>query len=87
LALTGADTVDGNLASLSGPGFGDSTRLALTPPDLGSAMLLANAQNVRAALERARTILDEVDRAIAAGDAAALSAILERAAQARRALS
>lgn len=87
LALTGADTVDGNLASLSGPGFGDSTRLALTPPDLGSAMLLANAQNVRAALERARTILDEVDRAIASGDAAALSAILERAAQARRALS
>lgn len=87
LALTGADTVDGNLASFSGPGFGDSTRLALTPPDLGSTMLLANAQNVRAALERARAILDEVDRAIATGDAAALSAILERAAQARRSLS
>ena len=87
LALTGAETVDGNLASLSGPGFGDSTRLALTSPDLGSAMLLANAENVRAALARARTILDEVDRAIASGDAAALNAILERAAQARRALS
>jgi prephenate dehydrogenase len=87
LALTGADTVDGNLASFSGPGFGDSTRLALTPPDLGSAMLLANGQNVRAALARARTILEEVDRAIAAGDVAALNAILERAAQARRGLS
>lgn len=86
LVLTGADTVDGNLASFSGPGFGDSTRLALTPPDLGSAMLLANAQNVRAALARARTILDEVDRAIAAGDAAALNRVLERAAQARRSL-
>jgi len=87
LALTGADTVDGNLASLSGPGFGDSTRLALTSPELGSAMLLANGENVRAALTRARAILDEVDRAIASGDAAALNAILERAAQARRALS
>ena len=87
LALTGAGMVDGNLGALSGPGFGDSTRLALTPPDLGSTMLLANAQNVREALERARRVLDEVDRAIAAGDAAALSAILERAAQARRSLS
>ncbi|HEY9324954.1 MAG TPA: prephenate dehydrogenase [Candidatus Limnocylindria bacterium] len=87
LALTGAETVDGNLASLSGPGFGDSTRLALTSPELGSAMLLTNGENVRAALTRARAILDEVDRAIASGDAAALSAILERAAQARRALS
>ncbi|HEY3126607.1 MAG TPA: prephenate dehydrogenase dimerization domain-containing protein, partial [Candidatus Limnocylindria bacterium] len=87
LALTGAETVDGNLAALSGPGFGDSTRLALTAPDLGSAMLLANAQNVRGALERARKVLDDVDRAIAAGDVTALSAILERAAQARRRLS
>ena len=87
LALTGAETVEGNLASLSGPGFGDSTRLALTSPELGSAMLLANGENVRAALTRARAILDEVDRAIASGDATALSAILERAAQARRALS
>jgi prephenate dehydrogenase len=86
LALTGAETVDGNLASFSGPGFADSTRLALTSPDLGSAMLLANSENVRAALARARTILDEVDRAIASGDASALNAILERAAQARRAL-
>ncbi len=86
LALIGADTVDGNLASFSGPGFGDSTRLALTSPALGSAMLLANAQNARAALERARAILDEIDRAIAAGDVAALTGILERAGQARRAL-
>jgi prephenate dehydrogenase len=50
-------------------------------------MLLANGQNVRAALARARAILEEVDRAIAAGDVAALNAILERAAQARRGLS
>lgn len=86
LALTGAETVDGNLAAFSGPGFGDSTRLALTSPELGSAMLLANGENVRAALDRARAILDEVDQAIAAGDAAKLRAVLERAAQARRGL-
>jgi prephenate dehydrogenase len=87
LALTGAEMIDGNLAAFSGPGFGDSTRLALTAPDLGSAMLLANGENVRGALDRARAILDEVDRAIAAGDAAALSRVLERAAEARRRLS
>lgn len=87
LALIGADTVDGNLAAFSGPGFADSTRLALTAPALGSAMLLANAENVRAALAGARAMLDEIDRAIAAGDDAALSAILERAARARRGLS
>ena len=84
LALTGADTVDGSLAAFSGPGFGDSTRLALTAPDLGSAMLLANGPNVRAALERAREILDELDRAIDANDAAAVKGVLERAAEARR---
>jgi prephenate dehydrogenase len=87
LALTGADTVDGNLAAFSGPGFGDSTRLALTPSVLGGAMLLENADNVRAALARARAILDELERAIAARDSAAVTAILERAADARRGLS
>jgi prephenate dehydrogenase len=86
LALTGAETVDGDLAALSGPGFGDSTRLALTSPELGSAMLLANGDNVRVALARARAILAEVEQAIAAGDAAALKALLQRAAQARREL-
>ena len=86
LAVTAAETLDGNLADFSGPGFADSTRVALTSPDLGGALLLANAENVRVAFARARAILDEVDQAIAAGDAAALNAILERAAEARRKL-
>jgi prephenate dehydrogenase len=86
LVLTAADTVDGNLAAFSGPGFSDSTRLALTSPDLGGALLLANTENMRKALEHARATLDELDRALGAGDAAALSAILERAGQARRSL-
>jgi prephenate dehydrogenase len=86
LALTAVDTIDGNLAALTGPGFSDSTRLALTSPDLGSALLLSNEENVRDALEHARAILDDVERALRAGDAAALTAILDRAAQARRGL-
>jgi prephenate dehydrogenase len=86
LALTGVETVDGNIAALSGPGFSDSTRLALTAPELGSTMLMANGQNVRAALQRAREVLDEVDRAIAADDTVSLNAILKRAAEARRRL-
>jgi prephenate dehydrogenase len=86
LALTAADTVDGNLAAFTGPGFSDSTRLALTSPDLGSALLVANAENVRQALQRARAILEELDRALDARDVAALKGILERAAHARRGL-
>jgi len=86
LTITAADTVDGNLAALSGPGFGDSTRLALTSSDLGSALLLANAANVRAGLERVRAILYEMDRAIETGDVTAVKALLARAAEARRRL-
>jgi prephenate dehydrogenase len=86
LALTAADSVEGSLAAFSGPGFSDSTRLALTSPQLGSALLLANAENVREALEHARAILDEIDRALGAGDVAALNGVLERAAQSRRGL-
>jgi len=53
---------------------------------VGSALLVANAENVRQALQRVRAILEDVDRALDAGDIAALKGILERAAQARRGL-
>jgi prephenate dehydrogenase len=86
LALA-ADELDGELGSFSGPGFADATRLALTAPELGSALLLANADNVRAALARSRELLDELERAIDARDAATVRALLARAFTARQALS
>jgi prephenate dehydrogenase len=57
LARVGADVAD-----LAGPGFRDATRLAQTPPELAEAILKGNAVEVRAALAKLRTALDEVER-------------------------
>ena len=59
LARVGADLVD-----LAGPGFRDATRLAKTPPELADALLKGNASEVRAALAKLRTALDEAERAL-----------------------
>jgi len=57
LARVGAD-----VAGLAGPGFRDATRLAQTSPELAGAILNGNAAEVRAALAKLRTALDEVER-------------------------
>ena len=59
LARVGADVAD-----LAGPGFRDATRLARTPPELADALLKGNASEVRAALAKLRTALDEAERAL-----------------------
>ena len=74
------------LALFAGPGFRDTTRLAETTPDLAESILLANAGNVVAALARLRTVLDEIERAVAERDTAGLREILARAASARTVL-
>jgi prephenate dehydrogenase len=72
-----------DLAMFAGPGYRDTTRLALTAPDLGEALLIANSGDVVAALARLRTVLDELEGAIAERDRAAVRDILRRAASAR----
>ena len=57
LARTGAD-----LADLAGPGYRDATRLAATPPELASALLQGNAEDVRTAIARFRAALADVER-------------------------
>lgn len=74
------------LAAFAGPGLRDATRLADTPIDLAEALLLANGGNVVAAFARIRTLLDELERAVAERDATAVRATLERAASARELL-
>ncbi len=59
LARVGADVAD-----LAGPGFRDATRLAKTPPELADALLHGNATEIRAALAKLRTALDEAERAL-----------------------
>jgi prephenate dehydrogenase len=77
-------TID--LATFAGPGYRDTTRLALTPPDLAEPILLANSGNVVAAIARLRTVLDELERAVADRDAPRLRELLERAASTRAVL-
>jgi prephenate dehydrogenase len=74
------------LENVAGPGYRDATRLALTPPDLGEALLTLNASNVSAAIARLRAVLEELERAVAERDSAAVRALLERAASGRAAL-
>lgn len=78
----GADGA-GDVAALAGPGYRDTTRLALTSVDLGSAMLAENGANVLQALSLFRDVLEEIERALASGDDRALSALLERGRAAR----
>jgi prephenate dehydrogenase len=85
VSLVAADAAT-DLAGVAGPGYRDATRLALTSPDLGEALLTLNATNVSAAIARLRAVLDELERAVAQGDRAAVRSFLERAASGRAAL-
>jgi prephenate dehydrogenase len=85
LAVVGVDAVP-RAADLAGPGYRDATRLALTPVDLGEALLSANSANVIAAIARLRAVLDELERAVAERDTAAIRDVLARASSSRSAL-
>ena len=82
LAATAAD-LGTTLAPFAGPAFRDATRVADTPAELADAILLANAGNVVAALARVRTVLDEIERAVAERDTDGLREILDRATRGR----
>ncbi|MEK7863485.1 MAG: prephenate dehydrogenase/arogenate dehydrogenase family protein [Chloroflexota bacterium] len=85
LSLTASEAV-GDLAPFAGPGYRDTTRLADTPAELAMALLRSNAANAVVAIARLRTTLDELERAVAEQDVAALRDLLGRASAARQAL-
>lgn len=68
LARAGAEVAGSATASLAGPGFRDTTRLAGTPVSLAASMLAGNAANVLDALARFRAALEVLERAVATGD-------------------
>ena len=78
LAVTVGDAATDPLP-FAGPGLRDTTRLAETGPELAEALLLANSANVIVGIARLRTTLDELERAVADRDTAALREILTRA--------
>ncbi|HWC74244.1 MAG TPA: prephenate dehydrogenase/arogenate dehydrogenase family protein [Gemmatimonadales bacterium] len=67
-----------------GPGATDTTRLAASDPELWTEILLMNRDEVLPALRALEESLGTVERALEVGDAEALSAWLQRAAEWRR---
>jgi len=81
--VAAADDAAGRLA-LAGSGFRDFTRIAAGSPEMWRDIFLSNRDALRAELAAVRGVLDQAEHAMADGDGAALEALLERAAQARR---
>ena len=69
---------------LAGSGFRDFTRIAAGSPEMWRDIFLSNRDAMLAELAEVRAVLDRAERAIANGDDAALLALLDTAAQARR---
>jgi len=67
-----------------GAGAADTTRLAASDPGLWTEILLMNRDEILPALRGLEESLGTVERALEAGDAAALTAWLTRAANWRR---
>ena len=78
-----ADT-DEAMALLSGPSFRDLTRVAASSPEMWTDIFLANAAHIGRSVGAYAATLTELRRAISAGDAAAVTKLLERARDARR---
>jgi prephenate dehydrogenase len=68
-------------------GFKDTTRIAAGDPTMWQEIVLANAAPLREALSSFRRALDELERQIAAGDAALVEATLARIKDAREKLA
>lgn len=70
--------------SLAGSGFRDFTRIAAGSPEMWRDIFLSNRDALRTELTAVRGVLDQMERAMADGDGAALEEMLLQAAQARR---
>jgi prephenate dehydrogenase len=68
-------------------GFKDTTRIAASDPDVWREILLANRDAVVASVAAFRTALDDLERLVAQGDGAALTALLARVKAAREKVS
>jgi prephenate dehydrogenase len=75
------------LLAQAGSGFRDFTRIAASSPEMWRDIAVANRLALQDEIARFRVALDDVEAMIAIGDGAALLALFERAAAARRALA
>ena len=78
------DGVADEVAGLSGGGFADTTRIAGSDPTMWRDIFLANRAALLGALDALGAELAALRRAVEAGDAAAIEALVARAGAARR---
>lgn len=79
--------VDPSYAGFAGPSFRSLTRVAASSPEMWRDIFLANSEQVDAAVSRLLTVLEALRRAVAARDAPAVLALLQRARAAHAAWS
>lgn len=79
--------LDPAFLDIAARGFKDTTRIAASSPSLWRQIFQENRVAVGEALAVFRSALDDLDRVIASGDAAAVERALERIKQAREGLS
>jgi prephenate dehydrogenase len=86
-ALAAAVSSAGKAAlPFSGKGLSDMTRLAGGSPALWSEITRMNAENIVRVLDQYRALLDELESSLKRGDAAGLSAFLEKGAASKKEL-
>ncbi|WP_295856299.1 prephenate dehydrogenase/arogenate dehydrogenase family protein [uncultured Xylophilus sp.] len=68
---------------LAGPGFRDFTRIAASNPPMWRDILLANRTELRRQSDAFRAALDQLEAAMARGDASALEALIAQASAGR----
>ena len=73
--------------ALAARGFKDTTRIAAADPDMWRDILLGNRDAVLASVAAFRGALDDLERLVAQGDGAALTALLARVKAAREKVS
>jgi len=76
--VDGAARVDPAALELAARGFKDTTRIAAGDPDMWTEIFLANRTALSASVDAFGQALADLQRAIAAGDAATLRAVLAR---------
>ncbi|ANN73011.1 prephenate dehydrogenase [Bordetella bronchialis] len=70
--------------AIAGSGFRDFTRIAAGSAEMWRDIFLSNRAAMKAELSEVRAVLDAAERALDAGDGAALESLLEEAARFRR---
>jgi prephenate dehydrogenase len=85
-AVAGLNTGTKNYIDFSGAGFKDFTRIAASSPEIWRDICLMNGKNIVEILERYEESLDQLKKAIHAGDGAAMEKLFRNASDTRKKL-